>query len=131
MLSSCATLQPKEFSININLITVNSEQKLIDAHCSLYSSSSKLETLAPKKITFVSQCSSINIICKSGNLSGEHGVIKSRDMSSEGSFLFNTGIGYLFDRAVDTVTPMGSLINLLDSDEEDCVTDREITIVLE
>ena len=52
-------------------------------------------------------------------------------MSSEGSFLFNTGIGYLFDRAVDTVTPLGSLMNLMSSDDDDCITERNITIVLE
>ena len=131
ILSSCASLQPKEFPININLITVDSDLNSIDAHCSLYSSSSKLETLAPKKIIFNSHCSSINIVCKAGDLSGEYGVIKARDTSAEESFLISTGLGYLFDRAVDTVTPMGSLINLLNNDEEECVTDRDITIVLE
>jgi len=131
VLSSCATLQPKEFPINITLITVDSDLKPIDAHCSLYSSSSKLETLTPKKIVFKSHCSSINIVCKAGDLSGEYGVQKARDTSAEESFLINTGIGYLFDRVVDTVTPMGSLINFLDNDEEECITDREITIVLE
>ena len=45
-------------------------------------------------------------------------------------FLINSGLGYLFDRAVDTVTPMGSLMNLFGTDDE-CVTDREITVVLE
>ena len=131
ILSSCATIQSREFPININLVTVNSDSEPIDAHCSLYSSSAKLETLAPKKIIFKSQCSSINIICKSGNLYGEYGVLKVKDTSAEESFLISTGIGYLFDRAVDTVTPMGSLINLLNNEEEECITDRDITIVLE
>ena len=90
-----------------------------------------METLTPKKIIFKSHCSSINILCKAGDLSGEYGVIKARDTSAEESFLINTTIGYLFDRAVDTITPMGSIINLLDNDEEQCLTDREITIVLE
>ena len=130
-LSSCASFQPKEFLININLITVDSDLKPIDAHCSLYSSSSKMETLTPKKFIFKSHCSSINILCKAGDLSGEHGVVKARDTSAEESFLINTAIGYLFDRAVDTITPMGSIINLLDNDEEQCLTEREITIVLE
>lgn len=79
----------------------------------------------------MSQCSSINIICKSGTLAGEYGVIKEKNNTSTGNFIINSGIGYLFDRAVDAVTPMGSLMNFMSSDEEDCVTERKITIVLE
>jgi hypothetical protein len=80
---------------------------------------------------FVTQCSSINIVCKSGQLTGEYGVIEEQRNSSADNFIINSGIGYIFDRAVDAVTPMGSLINLMSSDDEDCITERNITIVLE
>ena len=73
-MQSCATLQPADKEIKINLLTVDSKQNPIDAVCNLYSSSSKLDVIAPKNFVFVTQCSSINIICKSGKLTGEHGV---------------------------------------------------------
>ena len=130
-LSSCATLQPDKIPMNINLITLNANQEPIDAVCNLYSSSSKLDVLAPKEFIFMSHCSSINIVCKSGNLSGEHGIISVQDSSAQENFILNSTIGYLFDRAVDTVTPVGSLMNLFGDDDENCVTDRKITIVLE
>ena len=129
-LSSCATLKPKEIPININLITLDKDLNPIDAVCNLYSSSSKLDILAPKKVVFLTECSSINIVCKSGDLSGHYGLMQEDESLSGEDFIINSGIGYLFDRAVDTITPMGSLINLFDSENE-CVTDREITVVLE
>jgi len=129
-LSSCATFQPKDIAININLLTVDKDMNPIDAYCNLYSASSKLDVLAPKKFTFLTQCSSINILCKSGNLSGQFGIVEIEESTTGQDFIINSGIGYLFDRAVDTVTPMGSLINILGDDEE-CVTERDITVVLE
>ena len=129
-LSSCATFQPKDIAININLLTVDKDMNPIDAYCNLYSASSKLDVLAPKKFTFLTQCSSINILCKSGNLSGQFGIVEIEESTTGQDFIINSGIGYLFDRAVDTVTPLGSLINILGDDEE-CVTERDITVVLE
>ena len=130
-MQSCATLQPADKEIKINLLTVDSKQNPIDAVCNLYSSSSKLDVIAPKNFVFVTQCSSINIICKSGQLTGEYGVIGEQRNTSANNFIINSGIGYIFDRAIDTVTPLGSLMNLMSSDEEDCITERNITIVLE
>ena len=129
-LSSCATFQPKDIAININLLTVDKDMNPIDAYCNLYSTSSKLDVLAPKKFTFLTQCSSINILCKSGNLSGQFGIVENEESTTGQDFIISSGIGYLFDRAVDTVTPMGSLINIFGGDEE-CVTERDITVVLE
>ena len=130
-MQSCATLQPADKEIKINLLTVDSKQNPIDAVCNLYSSSSKLDVIAPKNFVFVTQCSSINIICKSGQLTGEYGVTDEQRNFSADNFIINSGIGYIFDRAVDAVTPLGSLLNLMSSDEEDCITERNITIVLE
>ena len=129
-LSSCATFQPKDIAININLLTVDKDMNPIDAYCNLYSASSQLDVLAPKKFTFLTQCSSINILCKSGNLSGQLGIVENEQSTTGQDFIIYSGIGYLFDRAVDTVTPMGSLINIFGDDEE-CVTERDITVVLE
>ena len=130
-LVSCASIKPKEFAIEIDLLTVDAEQNPIDAVCSLYSSSNKLEVLSPKKIVFNTECSSINVVCKSGELYGDAGMINDSNESLTENFFITSGIGYLFDRAVDTITPMGAMINLLSSNDEDCKVNRKITVVLE
>ena len=131
LLTSCASLQPKEFDIEINLVTLNIEKNPVDAVCSLYSSSSKLDVLSPKKITFNTECSSINVVCKAGDLYGTHGVVKETNSSPTQSMIITTGIGYLFDRAVDSITPMGALINFMSHDQASCDINRKITVVLE
>ena len=45
--------------------------------------------------------------------------------------IITSGIGYLFDRAVDAITPMGALINLMSYEQASCDLNREITVVLE
>ena len=131
LLTSCASLQPKEFDIEINLVTLNIEQNPVDAVCSLYSSSSKLDVLSPKKITFNTECSSINVVCKAGDLYGTHGVVKETNNSQTENMIITGGIGYLFDRAVDAITPMGAFINLINYEQASCDLNREITVVLE
>jgi len=131
LLTSCASLQPKEFDIEIDLVTFNIEQNPIDAVCSLYSSSSKLDVLSPKKITFNTECSSINVVCKAGDLYGTYGLIKGTNSSPTESMIITTGIGYLFDRAVDSITPMGALINFISHDQATCDLNRKIIVVLE
>ena len=131
LLTSCASLQPKEFAVNIDLITLDIEQKPIDAVCSLYSSSSKLDVLSPKKIIFNTECSSINVVCKAGDLYGAHGVVKETNNSQTENMMITSGIGYLFDRAVDAITPMGAFINLINYEQASCDLNREITVVLE
>ena len=131
LLTSCASLQPKEFAVNIDLVTLNIEQHPIDAVCSLYSSSSKLDVLSPKKIIFNTECSSINVVCKAGDLYGTHGVIKETNNSQTENMIITSGIGYLFDRVVDTITPMGALMNFVSHDQASCNLERKITVVLE
>ena len=131
LLTSCASLQPKEFAVNIDLVTLDIEQRPIDAVCSLYSSSSKLDVLSPKKIIFNTECSSINVVCKAGDLYGAHGVIKETNNSQTENMIITSGIGYLFDRAIDTITPMGTLMNFMSNEEASCDLERKITVVLE
>ena len=128
LLTSCATFQPEEVTIDINLTTLNKENETIDAVCTLYSSSAKLDILAPKKFKFVTECSAINIVCKSGDLRGQFGIVKQEEANS--NFIINSGIGYIFDRAVDSITPLGTLMNFVNT-PEDCELQRDINIVLE
>jgi len=127
-LTSCATFQSEEVTIDINLTTLNKENKTIDAVCSLYSSSAKIDILAPKRFQFVTECSAINIVCKSGDLRGQYGIIKEEETNT--NFIINSGIGYIFDRAVDSITPLGTLMNFVNTSDE-CELQRDITIVLE
>ena len=131
LLTSCASMQPKEFAVEIDLVTLNLEKNPIDAVCSLYSSSSKLDVLSPKKIIFNTECSSINVVCKAGDLYGTYGVIKETNDSQTENMLFTSGIGYLFDRAVDAITPMGALMNFISHEQASCNVNRKITVVLE
>ena len=131
LLTSCASLQPKEFSVKIDLVTLGVDQNPIDAVCSLYSSSSNLDVLAPKKITFNTQCSSINVVCKAGDLYGTHGVIKETNGSQAENLIITSGLGYLFDRAVDSITPMGAVMSFVRHDQASCNLNRKITVVLE
>tara|TARA_B100000475_G_C14982197_1_gene308739 strand:+ start:531 stop:947 length:417 start_codon:yes stop_codon:yes gene_type:complete len=127
-LTSCATFQSEEVTIDINLTTLNKENKTIDAVCSLYSSSAKIDILAPKRFQFVTECSAINIVCKSGDLRGQYGIVKEEETNT--NFIINSGIGYIFDRAVDSITPLGTLMNFVNTSDE-CELQRDITIVLE
>ena len=94
ILTSCASFAPKEYPVEINLITVDVDNNPIDAVCSLYSSSNKIDVLSPKKIIFNTECSEV-------------------------------------DRAVDAITPMGAMINLMSDNESHCEVKRKITVVLE
>ena len=131
LLTSCASLQPKEYSLTIDLVTLDIEENPIDAVCSLYSSSSKLDVLSPKKIIFNTACSSINVVCKAGDLYGSHGIIEETNGSETGNMLITSGLGYLFDRAVDSITPMGAFMNFVRYDQATCDLNRKITVVLE
>lgn len=131
LLTSCASLQPEKFAIEIDLVTLNIEQKPIDAVCSLYSTSSQLDVLSPKKIIFNTECSSINVVCKSGDLYGARGIIEETNDDQTGNMILSSGIGYLFDRAVDTITPMGTFMNFMSYDQASCDLERKITVVLE
>ena len=115
-LTSCATFQSEEVTIDINLTTLNKENKTIDAVCSLYSSSAKIDILAPKRFQFVTECSAINIVCKSGDLRGQYGIVKEEETNT--NFIINSGIGYIFDRAVDSITPLGTLMNFVNTSDE-------------
>ena len=133
ILSSCAAFQPEKISMNIELMTVDVDKQPINAVCTLFSSSSKLETLSPNKVAFVTECSPINVVCKTGELRGEYGVMHDINGSKTDGFIINTGIGYIFDAAVDTITPLGALMNFtaFNNSHKECSAPKKITIVLE
>jgi len=119
--------------MNIELITVDVDKQPVDAVCTLFSSSSKLETLSPNKVAFVTECSPINVVCKTGELRGEYGVMHDINSSKTNGLIINAGIGYIFDVAVDTITPLGALMNFtsINNSHEECSAPKKITVVLE
>lgn len=133
ILSSCASFYPEKISMNIELITVDVDKQPVDAVCTLFSSSSKLETLSPNKFAFVTECSPINVVCKTGELRGEYGVMHDINGSKTNGLIINAGIGYIFDAAVDTITPLGALMNFtsINNSHEECSAPKKITVVLE
>ena len=133
ILSSCASFYPEKISMDIELLTVDVDKQPINAVCTLFSSSSKLETLSPNKVAFVTECSPINVVCKTSELRGEYGVMRDINYSKTNGFIINTGIGYLFDAAVDTITPLGALMNFtsINNSHKECSAPKKITIVLE
>ena len=133
ILSSCVSFYPEKISMDIELQTVDVDKQPINSVCTLFSSSSKLETLSPNKVAFVTECSPINVVCKTSELRGEYGVMRDINYSKTNGFIINTGIGYLFDAAVDTITPLGALMNFtsINNSHKECSAPKKITIVLE
>ena len=64
-----------------------------------------------------------------GNLEGQSGYIED-SQSSGTDAVINTGIGYIFNRAIDSVTPMGQILNFFDKNDECSDLNHEIKVVL-
>ncbi len=128
-LSSCAST-PQTYNMQINISTVDINDISLDAICTIYSSSNRKDVMAPIQTSFTSECSSLNVICKSGNLEGQSGYIED-SQSSGTDAVINTGIGYIFNRAIDSVTPMGQILNFFDKNDECSDLNHEIKVVLE
>ena len=56
---------------------------------------------------------------------------KETNGSETGNMLITSGLGYLFDRAVDSITPMGAFMNFISHEQASCNVNRKITVVLE
>ena len=63
-----------------------------------------------------------------------YGVIPRPADSTGEKLLVTSGIGYAFDRIVDTVTPFGAILNYSSSfysdGDESCILPRKIKIIL-
>ena len=126
-LSSCAST-PEIYNMSVKINTVDKDDNPLDAMCTIFSSSNKKDILAPSQTIFVTECSSLNVVCKSGDLKGQNGYIENNKTSNT---IVNTGIGYIFDRAIDSITPMGQILNIFnDGDRCDNIS-HEIKVVLE
>ena len=127
-LSSCAST-PEIYNMRVKINTVDINNNPLDAICTIFSSSNKKDIIAPAQITFATECSSLNVVCKSGDLQGQNGHIEATNNSS--NTIVNTGIGYIFNRAIDSVTPMGQILNIFNDGDECDNLSHEIKVVLE
>ena len=127
-LSSCAST-PEIYNMRVKINTVDINNNPLDAICTIFSSSNKKDIIAPAQTTFATECSSLNVVCKSGDLQGQNGHIEATNNSS--NTIVNTGIGYIFNRAIDAVTPMGQILNIFNDGDECDNLSHEIKVVLE
>ena len=126
-LSSCAST-PEIYNMRIKINTVDVNNNPLDAICTIFSSSNKKDIIAPTQTTFATECSSLNVVCKSGDLKGQNGHIE--DIKSSNTIV-NTGIGFIFNRAIDAITPMGQLLNIFNDGNRCDNLRHEIKVVLE
>ena len=127
-LSSCAST-PEIYNMRVKINTVDINNNPLDAICTIFSSSNKKDIIAPAQTTFATECSSLNVVCKSGDLQGQNGHIEATNNTS--NTIVNTGIGYIFNRAIDSVTPMGQILNIFNDGDECDNLSHEIKVVLE
>ena len=68
----------------------------------------------------------INIICKSGRLSGEYGILPENEKEIDTNTILSTGAGILFNRIVDTTTPFGMFVRYTNAfDNSTCLDPKE------
>ena len=119
-----------EFSMQVN--TFDNDANIIASPCKLYSSETRIEFNSPNKIVYQANCGPLNIICKSGNLSGEYGLLPETEEPINTNTIISTGAGILFNRIVDATTPFGMFVRYTNAfDDSTCLIPKEIDIVLD
>ena len=122
--SSCAST-PEIYNMSVKVSTVDINNNPLDAICTIFSSSNKKDIIAPTQTTFATECSSLNVVCKSGDLKGQNGHIEATKSSNT---LVNTGIGYIFNRAIDSITPMGQILNIFNDGDDAIISDMKLKL---
>ena len=119
-----------EFPMQIN--TYNKYGDSIKSKCKLYSSESRMEFNSPNKIRYKANCGPINIICKSGTLTGEYGLLPEEEKTINTNTILSTGAGIIFNRIVDTTTPFGMFIRYTNAfNDSTCLIPKKVDIVVE
>ncbi len=133
--SGCATTGNGTVNLKIKIETFDQQSRPMQADCTLFSATTKMDVEAPNDVRYTASCGPINIFCTNGNLKGEFGLIPEPVNTVGEKLLITSGIGYAFDRMVDTITPFGAILNYSSSfysdGDEACVIPRKIKIILE
>ena len=136
LISSCASTPDGPVTLKINIDTVNKNEEGIKAECTLFSTTTKLSIETPAEILYKANCGPINIFCVKGDLQGEVGIFPlDDDQLVDENLILSTGLGYAFDRMVDTMTPFGAFLNytsIFQSDDgESCRIPKKVVVTLE
>ena len=131
-ISACSTRVSGTFNFPMEVKTYDMHEVEIKANCTMYSSETRMKFKTPKAVNYQANCGPINIICKSGALSGEYGVIPKKEEEFDQNAILSTGVGILFDRVVDATTPFGMFIRYSNAfDDSVCLIPKKVNVKLE
>ena len=132
IISACGSRVSGSYEFSMQINTYNNQNNHIKSSCKLYSSETRIEFDTPKNIRYQAICGPINIICKSGRLSGEYGILPENEKAIDTNTILSTGAGILFNRIVDTTTPFGMFVRYTNAfDNSTCLIPKKIDIMLE
>ena len=131
-ISSCGTRVSGSYEFLMQINTFNKYSDPMESSCKLYSSETRIEFTSPSEIKYQANCGPINIICKTGSLTGEYGLLPEAEEAINTNTIISTGAGIIFNRIVDTTTPFGMFIRYTNAfDDSTCLIPKEINIFLE
>ena len=131
-ISSCGTRASGSYEFLMQVNTYNKYDDPLKSTCKLYSSETRIEFTSPTKIRYQANCGPINIICKTGTLMGEYGLLPESEETIDTNTILSTGAGILFNRIIDTTTPFGMFIRYTNAfDNSTCLIPKEIDIILD
>ena len=132
LISGCSARVSGSYEFQMQVNTFDKNSNPIESSCKLYSSETRVEFNSPKKIIYQANCGPLNVICKSGNLTGEYGLLPEPEEPINTNTIISTGAGILFNRIVDATTPFGMFIRYTNAfDDSTCLIPKEINIVLD
>ena len=131
-MASCSTRVSGSYEILMQINTLNKYNDPIKSSCKLYSSDTRIEFTSPREIRYQANCGPINIICKTGSLTGEYGLLPEEEEIINTNTILSTGAGVIFNRIVEATTPFGMFVRYTNAfDDSTCLIPKEIDIILE
>tara|TARA_B100000035_G_scaffold63895_1_gene51805 strand:- start:18556 stop:18987 length:432 start_codon:yes stop_codon:yes gene_type:complete len=131
-MASCGTRVSGSYEILMQINTLNKYNDPLKSSCKLYSSDTRIEFTSPREIRYQANCGPINIICKTGSLTGEYGLLPEEEEIINTNTILSTGAGVIFNRIVEATTPFGMFVRYTNAfDDSTCLIPKEIDIILE
>ena len=131
-LSTCGTRVSGSYEFLMQVDTFDRHGDALKSSCKLYSSETRIEFTSPGQIRYQANCGPINIICKTGSLTGEYGLLPETEEVVNTNTILSTGAGIIFNRIVDATTPFGMFIRYSNAfDDSTCLIPKKVNIVVE
>ncbi len=129
---SCGTRVSGSYEFLMQVNTFNKYEDPLESSCKLYSSETRIEFTTPRQIRYQANCGPISIICKTGTLTGEYGLVPEAEEKIDTNTILSTGAGIIFNRIVDSTTPFGMFVRYTNAfDNSTCLIPKEIDIILD